>query len=408
VRILVASKFWYHRGGLERVILDEVAALEARGHQTAAFATQHPDTISSEWQSYFVPYLELGSGGGKGPIDSVRAAVRMFDNRPAARLFSRLVSDFEPDLVHIHGIHRQISPSILGVAEKAGLPVVQTLHDYHHICPADTLLRSGEVQCMPPSCGYGHYGHAIRNACMSGSRSRSGLSAAEMWFQRRRGIYERVVKRFIAPSRFMADAMRAGGWRTPIDVIPNAVPVVEADFRRTATDRPYVLYAGRLASEKGVDIALEAARLAGMPMIVAGEGPAGAQLRRRHPEAKFVGYRPGSEVEALLDGAAAAVVPSIWFENASMAVLEAMAHGTPVVASRIGGIPEQVTDGVEGFLADPGAVDQFASAFRQLLEDPTLAQRMGEAGRARMTNEYTTERHMDLLLETYRRAMDST
>ena len=143
-------------------------------------------------------------------------------------------------------------------------------------------------------------------------------------------------------------------------------------------------------------------------MVVAGEGPMGEQLRRDYPEAEFLGFTSGEHVEELLAGALAAMVPSLWFENASMSVLEAMAQGVPVVGTRMGGIPEQVTDGVEGLLCTPGDVGEMADALAQLRDDPDPAARMGEAGRTRVTERFSPERHTDLLLESYGRALSGS
>ena len=387
-------------------MLDEVAGLESLGHSVAHFAAAHPDNEPSPFDHHFSPYIELSGGADLGVVNSARAAWRMFANRPARRGLGELLSEFKPDLVHIHGIHRQISPSILYLARDRQIPVIQTLHDYHHVCPSDNLQRAGMTPCMPPLCSPLNYGAAIRYSCLDGSRSRSTLSALETWFQRARKAYERTVDRFIAPSAFMAEAMKAGGWEIETDLIPNAAPVSER-ARCEPEGEQYVLYAGRLAKEKGVDVALAAASKAGVRMIVAGDGPMGEQLRKRYPEADFLGFVSGDRVETLLAGARAAVVPSLWHENASMSVLEAMAQGVPLVSTRMGGIPEQVDDGVEGILCDPGDVDQMAAAFSRLLHDEKTALAMGTAGRKRIAEEFSPERHMDLLLASYERVLMS-
>ncbi len=141
LRILVANKFWYHRGGLERVMFDEISWLEEAGHEVAHFSTQHPQNVPSPWSDYFVPYLELGEGGNLRAAQKLRAAARMFYSREAAARFTRLLLEFRPDVIHVHGIHRQLSPSVLVAAHARGIPVIQTMHDYHAFCCADVLLR---------------------------------------------------------------------------------------------------------------------------------------------------------------------------------------------------------------------------------------------------------------------------
>ena len=126
-------------------MLDEVDWLEASGHEVAHFSTRHPENDPSPWAGYFAPYLEIGPQTALTPSEKAIAVKRMFWNTPAARRFASLLRDFRPDIVHVHGIHRQISPSILVEARRAGVPVVQTLHDYHPICASgDLLLAAGE------------------------------------------------------------------------------------------------------------------------------------------------------------------------------------------------------------------------------------------------------------------------
>lgn len=148
MRVLVANKFWYRRGGLEQVMFAEVEALAEAGHEVAHFSTAHPRNEPSPFADYFAPYLDLG---GQMPLtgrERLTAAVRMFSNAEAAQRFAMLIRDFRPDVVHAHGIHRQLSPSIFEAAHREGVPVVQSVHDAHKVCPEDRLLRAGrEAYC---------------------------------------------------------------------------------------------------------------------------------------------------------------------------------------------------------------------------------------------------------------------
>lgn len=402
MRVLVANKFWYRRGGLERVMFDEIAWLEKAGHDVAHFSTVHPANEYSPWREYFAPYLELGSEGGLSSGEKLTAALRMFSNPDARRRFTQLLADFQPDIIHVHGVHRQISPSILEAAHKAGIPIVQTLHDYHHICPADVLLWRGQAVCEPRRCGRLCHGAAVRGRCVRGSLAASALSAAETSFQRIRGIYERTVTRFISPSTFLADAMSSGGWSIPCDVVPNAVPV--GSMWRGGK---YALFAGRLSHEKGVSTLLEAAQRAGVPVKVAGEGPLTGELRSRFKSAEFLGRVGGDTVQALIEESLACVVPSTWYENAPMSVLEPMAAGAPVVASAIGGIPELVEDEVSGLLVHAGDVEDLSRALGLLRDDKGLGARLGSAARARVAQHFSPEAHLAGVLRTYEMAMHS-
>jgi len=384
-------------------MFDEIALLEEAGHHVAHFSTSHPENVSSPWEHYFVPYLELGGTGDLSKGQRARAAIRVFANREATKRFRNLLNEFRPEVIHVHGIHRQLSPSILFVAKRKAIPVVQTLHDYHHVCPCDVLLKSGIEPCQPKACGKYWYGPAVANRCVRRKLSVSALSAAETGFQRIRRTYERCISRFISPSRFLVRQMREGGWReTPIDIVPNAVRA-ECEPRRPEN---FVLYCGRLSVEKGIPVLLEAARRAGVELRVAGDGPLSGELRET-PTTRILGRVDDFELKSQMSRARAVVVPSVCFENAPMSVLEAMAAGVPVIASRIGGIPELIEDEVEGVLVSPGDVAALTNAIVRLARDEELAARMGQAGRLRVEAEFSPQKHLERLLSTYSRGLTS-
>ena len=322
----------------------------------------------------------------------------MFHGREAAACFARLLRDFRPDVVHAHGIHRQLSSSILLVARRFRVPVVQTMHDFHAFCSADVLRRGDGSPCEPPLCDISSPWSAVCNRCVRRDAGLSALAAAEVFY--RNGVlhYPRLVGRYVSPSRFLADIVRrAGLGGRPIDIIPNAVPV-----QPPAVGGREVVFAGRLAREKGIDVLLDAAELAGVPLIIAGDGPLMPRVRARAGErVEVLGQVSPQRVSELLSTAAAAVVPSTCLENAPLSVLEPMACGTPVVASNKGGIPELVRHGVDGLLVEPGSALALAAAIRAICDDPKKAQEMGAAARERVAREFAPEHHVEALLRTY-------
>jgi len=401
LKILVANKFWFRRGGLERVMFDEITWLEAAGHEVGHFSTRHPENDASPWSDHFVPYLDLGVHSSLTHRQRALAAERAFWNLEAARRFARLLRDFRPDVVHLHGIHRQISPSILVEARRAGVPVVQTLHDYHPICASGDLLFAGSRACDPPRCGPINVLPCALSGCVQQSRAKSALASAELLWRRWIVRYERLVDAFVSPSHFLARTVAAGGVRhRPIHVLPNAIPARAGDGGGGAGEA--FVFAGRLSPEKGLATLLRAVELARVPLLVAGSGPQRDHLVAQAPAGvRFLGRLGGDEVDRLIASCRAAVVPSEWAENAPMAVLEPMALGRPVVATRMGGIPEQVRDGKDGILVDPGDELQLAAALRILADDPGLALRLGRSARDRATSLFSPQTHLDGLLAIY-------
>lgn len=385
-------------------MFDEISWLEDAGHEVAHFSTRHPLNEPSPWSDYFVPYLELGEGGDLRAAQKLRAAARLFYNREAVAQFTRLLLEFRPDVIHVHGIHRQLSWSILVAARERITPVVQTMHDYHAFCCAGVLLRSDGALCEPPLCDLSAPWAGVRHRCVRGSLALSGLAAAESFCRNSALRYGQLVTRFVSPSRFLAKQLRCAGLSSqPIDVIANAVPLQPASGGGSG-----LVFAGRLAPEKGLDVLLEAAELAGLPLTIAGDGPLMPALKDRvNGRVSLLGWVSPSRVSELFAAAAAAVVPSTWYENAPLSVLEPMACGTPVVASAIGGIPELVRDGVDGLLVEPGSVGSLAAALRALAADEKAARDMGAAARGRVREEFSPGRHIDALLHTYDLALRS-
>ncbi|EPM0681215.1 TPA: glycosyltransferase family 4 protein, partial [Klebsiella pneumoniae] len=166
----------------------------------------------------------------------------------------------------------------------------------------------------------------------------------------------------------------------------------------------YFLYIGRLSREKGVPTLAQAQQKMQetMPLKIVGDGPLGADLRARFSGPQFLGYmKHGEELNNLIRGARAVVVPSEYYENCSMSVLEAMAFGRPVIGGNIGGIPEQIRDGVDGYLVEPGNSDALAQLMDKLAADPELARRMGINARQRLEEKYDLARHMQVLQALY-------
>jgi glycosyltransferase involved in cell wall biosynthesis len=398
MRVLMVNKFWYRRGGLERVMFDEIKWLEDSGHEVAHFSTRHPMNQASPWEEHFVPYLELGADGGLSARQKVVATGRMFWNREAAQRFDRLLRAFAPDIVHMHGIHRQLSPSVVYAAKRRGVPIVQTLHDYHPLCPCDTLLRAGLEICDPPRCSSSTAIACFRNRCTRGNAAASGLATAEAAWRYRVMKLDRNVDALIAPSHFLSRMLQTWiGRLPPVHVVPNAVQV-----REQSPPGDYFLYSGRLAVEKGVLTLVKAARKEGLPLVVAGDGPMRAQLETAaEGEVTFLGHVDGKTVDRYLAGARAAVVPSEWYENAPLSVLESMACGRPVVASNVGGIPELIRDRVDGLLVERGNVDSLAAAMKYLSAQPSEATAMGRRAQEQVVLLFSPARHLELLTLVY-------
>jgi glycosyltransferase involved in cell wall biosynthesis len=399
VRVVLANKFLYPKGGAERAVLDVGAELTRRGHRVHWFGMEHPDNVVAGADVELVRGRDYRRGGA----GAWRDAAAMMWSFEARRRFARLLRRSRPDVVHCHNIYHQLTPSILDAARAAGVAAVLTLHDYKLVCPRYDMLRHGRpcdacVEDGPTAC--------LRYRCVDGSLARSLLLAAESAFQRSRGSYD-AVRAFVVPSRFLGAVMRRAGFAAErLRWVPNFAPQLPAASVPARADR--FVYVGRLSSEKGVETLVRAAaRLASGTLVVCGDGPARARievLARAAPAGRIEmrGHQDAAGVAAALGGAAFAVAPSEWFENAPFAVLEAMGMGRGVVASRIGGLPELVTDDDNGALVPPGDVGAWAGALAAAVASPARTRAWGEAARVRAVRDHGFAAHVDRLEELYR------
>jgi len=394
MKILVANKFFFRNGGSEVVMFQEREFLRSQGHEVVDFSMHDERNIESLHVAHFVGRQDYRSGSKFGKIKSACALIHSTE---AVRRIGALIDETEPDLVHCHNIYHQLTPSVIGAAKTRGVPVVLTLHDYKPVCPVYTRFHHGHC-CS--ECLDGKFGRVVKNRCADGSLSKSVLLYAEAIVQRWLGSYEKVT-RFIAPSHFMRDSVLHRFKSEQVELLYNGVDIVGIPV--VDRDDGYVLYLGRLSGEKGIETLLRAhADAAGAwPLVVAGTGPMGDDFKAKYPTAKFVGHQSDATLQETISGASVVVVPSEWYENCPMSVLEAMAYGKPVVGSRMGGIPELVSDGETGLLFDAGNVDQLRAHLDALMASPALRHAMGQRARLRAEREFSLDKHNTGLMTIY-------
>ena len=214
-------------------------------------------------------------------------------------------------------------------------------------------------------CSDGRFESLLIQRCADGSIGRSALLWAEARYHAAARSYQRVDM-FVAPSRFMRDNVVGRLGEDKVIHIPNGIDT--SRIQVSEHDEGFVLYLGRLSPEKGVETLLRAhaADNAAWRLVVAGTGPLLEDLQSRFPLAEFTGHLTGKALEARLRGSVCRRHAIKGRENSPLSILEAMAHAKPIVASRIGGIPELVRDGETGFLFEPKTREQLSNCIRTL------------------------------------------
>lgn len=314
----------------------------------------------------------------------------------------RLLEQERPDVVHVHSLYPMFSPSVLVASRGAGVPVVMTVHSHILTCPTAFHLYKGRV-CE--ECLGGHeYRCVIRN-CRNNILESSAYALRSAAARRFRLFHDNVSVLIVMTPFGKEKLLQAGFRNDQIMVVPN--PARFDDTIANTSEGTYVAFAGRINPEKGVDILLAAA--ARMPDIlfkIAGDGTVLPEMRARATNnVEFLGRLGSDELQAFYRRSRLLVVPSLWFEPFGMVVIEAMAVGVPVIASKIGGLPYLVDEGVTGALFEPGNPEDLMRQIRRLWEDPQLCNQMGKAGQLKVVRQYTEDTYYHSLMAVYEMAI---
>ncbi len=397
MRVVLANKFLYPKGGAERAVLDLGAELTRRGHRVDYFGMEHPDNAVPPEAAELVRFRDYHQPGWR----RWRDAAEMLYSLDAKRRMTRLLRRVRPDVVHFHNIYHQMTPSVIDAVRDAGVPAVLTVHDYKLVCPRYDMLRHGQpcdacVEEGPVAC--------LRFRC-AGSAARSLWLAAESALHRVRASYD-AIRLFLVPSHFLEQVLQRAGFETArLRWLPNFAPPISGPVPDAQVGR--FLYAGRLSPEKGVETLVRAAlALPRGELIICGDGPLReplAALARTAPPGRIQlrGHLGRAALAAEMGRAFCTAVPSEWFENAPFAVLESMAAGRAVLASRIGGLPELVQDGTTGALLPPGDIGAWTRACEAALDAPERVATWGRAARTWAESERCLEAHVTALLAIY-------
>lgn len=409
MRILQVNKFLYRRAGAEGYMLDLAELLASHGHEVALWGTSEGYTPHTTRCQVFQDLLmsEAHFDKSEGLAKDAGKVGRMIWSREAAEKFETLIKRWRPDVVHLHNIYHHLSPSIIAVCRRRKIPVVQTLHDFKLICPNYKLFTKHDV-CE--RCFVHQYWNAVSNRCLQGSFSASAAAATEMWIHRALGVYEKGVAHFLTPSRFLRDLLirwgKDGGKIThvPLFTFPTSPTSVETLVGLVGNS---ILFAGRITEEKGIWLLLEIARaLPKIPFKIAGTGPEFESVKCKVKSEKLLniemlGFQEKAQMQKLIAGARLVIVPSIWYENYPLAVLEAQAAGKAVLASDSGGIPEMIENWQTGFLARRGKAADFIDKIKEIYYDEALLDRVGKAAAEAVGIRNDPERHYQEMLKIY-------
>lgn len=322
-------------------------------------------------------------------------------NPVSRRKIGKLLETLKPDIVFVQNLFPLISPSILPIVKKTGVPLVMRVANYRLMCPNGLHLSHGEV-CE--RCLYQREFWCLLKNCEENIFKSTGYALRSM-IARLMGFYKKNIDAYICASEFLRNIMIDAGFESQrIHVIPNTVPGVDiTETKLSHQNGAYVAFVGRISREKGVNVLVEAARMCSeIPFRLVGRVNQSFRIPEPlPPNVELVGFLNGDALSDLYVGARIFVSTSLCFETFGISVAEAMLHAKPVIVSRIGVFPEFVQDGVTGLLSEPGNAKDLSDKIRYLWDRPELCHKMGVAGRERALKEYSSDIYYERLITVF-------
>lgn len=396
MKVLLVNKFHWLKGGSEKYYFELAELLKEHGHEVAFFSMKDEKNITTGEKEYFVDKIDLNTGSKLKALDVIYS-------RANYKKMKEALEDFKPDIVHINNFQRQLSASIIKAIKKKNIPIVFTAHDMNAICPASAMLYKGQI-CEECICN--GYKSCIKKSCIKDSKLKSILGVLEIQYYKIKNIYKKIDY-IIAPSEFIKKQLIKGKLKyNKIETIYNFV--LKTNNNENIKDEGYAFYFGRLSVEKGIlNLVKSIKDIKNGKLIIAGDGPERNNIEdyiknnNLENKVELVGYLKQDEVRKYILGAKFIVVPSIWYENCPYSILETMEIGKPIIGSKIGGIPELVEDGKNGFIYKFDSIDELKEKMMILFENQELVDKFSVESRKLFEKKYSSEIYYNRIKELY-------
>jgi glycosyltransferase involved in cell wall biosynthesis len=394
MRIVMLTQFYPPvLGGLERHVKDLSESLAARGHETAVITLRQGgwgQEMPAYEETQGVRLYRIRGAVSRAEkllfVDERRSYAPPFPDPELTLAIRRILAKEQPDIVHAHN---WLSFSYLPLKRWSGAKLVVTLHEFGLSCGKWTFIHE-DAFCTGPEwgkcrrCLRDHYGLAKGTVTLLGQRS------MRRW-------QNRLVDMYLPVSQAVAEGSQLVDSPEPYEVVPNFIPDTAAppppDFADQLAQlpaEPFMLFVGSFGKQKGIDVLLEAYRglETAVPLVLIGYELSDFPLAQLDIPANVHIFKnwPNTAVMEAWRRSSIGLVPSNWPEPSPTVVMEAMVAGAPVIASRVGGIPDIVAEGETGLLVPPGDPAALRQAMRQLLDNPDLRHQMSKAARQRVTH----------------------
>lgn len=410
MKVLFINNFYTNFGGAEKVAIDEAKLLENNGHEVFFFATNRPPLFDEDYK-YKKYFPEFSNYRSISKFSAFRKSLKVLYNFEAEKKLDLLIKETNPDIVHLHNNYYHLSPSIINACKKNKIPVVMTLHDSRLFCPSATLRFKDEKYCTNTYCLNNNPLHCLINQCKEKSFSKSFIVTLEFLFRRLHKLYD-YVDTFICPSDSLRQLLiKSGVDESRTCLLTNFLPDLLLKQKPVYENSNYFLYVGRLSRAKGLDLLIKAMEV--IPEIklhIVGTGEDEDYLKSlaesiNISNIEFKGFKEGSELQEEFENCIATILPSNWFENAPLSVLESFSFGKALLTSDVGGLPELVEDNVTGKVFSAGSISEIAQALTFSANNLDLIKQMGKNARFKAETEYNQTLHYQKLLQIYNKVL---
>lgn len=369
MRILLVNKFLYPRGGAETYLLKVGEELAKRNNQIEYFGMYDEKNIVGNSSNKYTTNMDFHANG----LKRFTYPFKIIYSFEAKRKMKDVIKKFKPDLIHLNNINFQLTPSIIDVAYKEKVPIVQTVHDYQMVCPNHLLYSQNKI-CE--KCIHGSNWNCTKYKCIHNSRVKSIIGSIEGILYRKVLKNYRKISYFISPSNFLKEKLIEADKETYENKVTAIHNFIELKQINNVEKDNYVLYFGRLSEEKGLDVFLDVCKeLPNIHFKIAGTGwleDMCKEADEKLENVEFVGFKTGKELETLIAKAKFSVYPSVWYENCPLSILESESLGTPVVTGNFGGMKELVENNSTGILVDNMNKEELKKAIEQLYNDKKI------------------------------------
>ena len=408
MKILIINQFCNMQAGTEVISTSTFNILKKQGNDVYYFAFDKKPYFIDDYE--FAKYFPKNN---MSTFEYLKNPLKYYWNYEAAKKLEKYIDEIKPEIIHIHSL---MSPSILKVCKNKKIPTIMTLHMLPSQCPATKFLYKNKEYCKNFKCKNGNYWYCIFNKCGNGSLERSIRKSLLSYIFNKTKAYS-DIKYFICPSNALRDCVRLSNItndKNKIITINNFLSNEELKTIPNYNNKGYFLYIGRLSKEKGLNYLLEA--LKELPqdikLKIVGTGEEENNLKQYAKEnnldnVEFTGFKNRNEIKDYYQNCIATILPCNWFENFPTSNIESFINGKPVIASNIGGIPEQVEHNKTGLLFEPTNIEQLKANLLTYWNNKDLVIEHGKNAYKKAIIHYTEERYYTELFSLYEKGVNN-